>query len=128
MAVRSCLRVLAALGLATVLTGCAVAWVDDAGRQNHLGLLWVRYDKAEKLSPVSVVQTRRLGFSLDAGSACVGLDAGFSEKVRVAYYPDGKYWRVNYDTALPFLSVIEELPLTPGPLGPSGAAQAGAPK
>ncbi|MHB9117812.1 MAG: hypothetical protein ACYC2R_06025 [Burkholderiales bacterium] len=125
MAVRSCLRVLAALGLSTVLTGCAVAWVDDAGRQNHLGLLWVRYDKAEKLSPVSVVQTRRLGFSLDAGSACVGLDAGFSEKVRVAYYPDGKYWRVHYDTALPFLSVIEELPLTPGP---SGAAQAGAPK
>ncbi|MBZ0090991.1 MAG: hypothetical protein K8F27_02025 [Sulfuricellaceae bacterium] len=124
----SCLRVLATLALSTLLTGCAVAWVDDAGRQNHLGLLWVRYDKAEKLSTVSVVQTRRLGFSLDAGSACLGVDAGFSEKVRVAYYPDGKYWRVHYDTALPFLSVIEELPLTPVTPGSSGAPQAGAPK
>lgn len=120
MTVRTQTRWLAAIGMAILLTGCAVSWVDEGGRQNHLGLLWLRHDKAAGGEATSVIQTRQLGVSLEAGTACVGVQVGLSDKVRVAHYPDGKYWRVDYDTTQPFLSVIEELSVIPARTGFTG--------
>ena len=115
-------RHMVAIGVTLALSGCAVAWVDGEGRQNHLGLLWLRHDNAERFSSTSVIQTRQLGVSLEAGVACVGVQVGLSDRVRVAHYPDGKYWRVEYDTSQPFRSVIEELPVTAIMPSPEGKA------
>jgi hypothetical protein len=123
MTSKSLLRWAGAASFIPALTGCALAWVDAEGRQNRVGLMWIRHDTDPRTNSPSVLQTRQAGLSLEAGSACLGMQVGLREQVLVMYYPEGKYWHLEYDTARPFAAKIEALSPLAGNPAPPVAAQ-----